>query len=85
MCTPWGVPSPNSTERFLNKVRPGDFFLDLRTSPAPARTWLDTPRPTRSIGTSYPERPHRIAPAASHDVLFHLRHVVPARLLSPPG
>ncbi|MBB6420869.1 hypothetical protein [Streptomyces sp. AK010] len=38
----------------------------------------------RGIGTSYPERPHRIAPADSHDALFHLRHVTSARLLSPP-
>ena len=45
-----GAPAPNSTERFLNLVRPGDFFLDLRTCPAPARTWLNTPRPTRRIG-----------------------------------
>ncbi|MFF8018553.1 erythromycin esterase family protein [Streptomyces sp. NPDC007929] len=79
-----GAPAPGSTERFLNQVRPDDFFLDLRTAPAPARAWLNTPRPTRSIGTSYPERPHQIAPADFHDVLFHLRHVTSARLLSPP-
>ncbi len=80
-----GAPPRHSTERFLDRVRPGDYLLDLRTSPPAARTWLHTPRPTRSIGTSYPERLHDIAPVASHDLLIHLHHVTPARLLAPPG
>ncbi|MFF8594827.1 erythromycin esterase family protein [Streptomyces sp. NPDC015220] len=80
-----GAPPRGSTERFLDRVRPGDFFMDLRTAPAEARAWLNTPRPTRSIGTSYPERPHEIAPTAFHDLLFHLHHVTPARLLAPPA
>ncbi|MFF9869506.1 erythromycin esterase family protein [Streptomyces sp. NPDC013953] len=79
-----GAPPPDSTERFLERVRPGDYLMDLRSSPAAARAWLNTPRPTRTIGTSYPERPHRVAPTASHDLLFHLHHVTPARLLAPP-
>ncbi|MEU5796911.1 erythromycin esterase family protein [Streptomyces sp. NPDC047813] len=80
-----GAPPQNSTERFLDRVRPGDYYMDLRTTPAAARAWLDTPRPTRNIGTSYPERLHDIAPAASYDLLFHLRHVTPAHLLAPPS
>ncbi|MER7482175.1 erythromycin esterase family protein [Streptomyces sp. NPDC126510] len=79
------TPPRNSTERFLDRVRPGDYLLDLRTSPPTARTWLNTPRPTRSIGTSYPERPHNIALTASHDLLLHLHHVTPAHLLVPPS
>ncbi|GAA1429176.1 hypothetical protein GCM10009601_43870 [Streptomyces thermospinosisporus] len=75
----------HSTERFLDRVRPGDYLMDLRTSPSPAHEWLSTPRPTRSIGTSYPERLHSIAPTASHDLLIHLHHVTPARLLAPPS
>ncbi|MEU7425609.1 erythromycin esterase family protein [Streptomyces sp. NPDC040750] len=79
-----GAPPRNSTERFLDRIRPGDYFMDLRTSPAPARAWLNTPRPTRSIGTSYPERLHAIAPTTFYDVLIHLHHVTPAHLLAPP-
>ncbi|MFD5054247.1 erythromycin esterase family protein [Streptomyces tendae] len=80
-----GAPPRNSTESFLDRVRPGDYLMDLRTSPPAARAWLSRPRPTRSIGTSYPERPHDIAPAASHDLLLHLHHVTPAHLLVPPS
>ncbi|NNJ06160.1 erythromycin esterase family protein [Streptomyces sp. PKU-MA01144] len=79
-----GAPPRGSTERFLNRVRPCDYLMDLRTTPAAARTWLNTPRPTLNIGTSYPERPHEVAPTASHDLLFHLHHVTPAHLLAPP-
>ncbi|GAA4081421.1 hypothetical protein [Streptomyces shaanxiensis] len=32
-------------------------------------------RPTRSIGTAYPDGPHDIALARSHDVLIHLHQV----------
>ncbi|MFJ6728075.1 erythromycin esterase family protein [Streptomyces sp. NPDC091281] len=80
-----GAPPRNSTERFLDRVRPGDYIMDLRTSPPAARAWLSRPRRTRSIGTSYPERPHDIAPAAAHDLLLHLHHVTPAHLLVPPS
>lgn len=79
-----GGPPKAGTEHLLDRVNRHDYLVDLRTVPEPARAWLDTPRPTRSIGTDYPEPAHRIAPARSHDVLIHLHHITPARLLAPP-
>ncbi|MYW60349.1 erythromycin esterase family protein, partial [Streptomyces sp. SID8370] len=50
----------------------------------PTRTWLSTPRPTRNIGTAYPEPPQKVAPAHSHDVVMHLHRVTGAGLLATP-
>ncbi|WP_052868544.1 erythromycin esterase family protein [Streptomyces niger] len=79
-----GGPAKDSTEHFLDRVRRTDYLVDLRTVSDSARDWLRTPRPTRSIGTDYPEPAHRIAPARSHDIVFHLHHLTPAHLLVTP-
>ncbi|MFJ8329964.1 erythromycin esterase family protein [Streptomyces sp. NPDC094437] len=74
----------NTTEHFLNSVTPTDYYLDLRTAPAPTSTWLSTPRPIRNIGTAYPESPQKVALARSHDVVVHLQRVTGAVLLATP-
>ncbi|MET7800734.1 erythromycin esterase family protein [Streptomyces decoyicus] len=79
-----GPAAQGSTEHLLDQVSPRDYAMDLRTVPEVARTWLATARPTRSIGTSYPEPVHPIALARSHDILIHLHRVRPARLLAVP-
>ncbi|MEU7660954.1 erythromycin esterase family protein [Streptomyces lincolnensis] len=75
-----GPPGPDSNERTLDRVRHRDHVLDLRTAGPPARDWLRQARPTRSIGTAYPELPDDIALARSHDVLIHLHSIGAARL-----
>ncbi|QNP74452.1 erythromycin esterase family protein [Streptomyces roseirectus] len=76
-----GPPAPGSNEETLDRVRHRNYLLDLRTTGAPARGWLHTARPTRSIGTAYPdEGPSDIALARAYDVLIHLREVAPAEL-----
>jgi len=75
-----GPAGPGSNERTLDQVRFTDYLVDLRTVGSPARAWLDKARPTRSIGTAYPEDPEDIALARSYDVLVHLHRVTAARL-----
>ncbi|MDO0909668.1 erythromycin esterase family protein [Streptomyces sp. DT2A-34] len=75
-----GPAGPGSNEGTLDRVRHRDYVLDLRTAAAPARDWLRQARPTRSIGTAYPDGPHDIALARSYDVLIHLHRVEAARL-----
>ncbi|KUO06684.1 erythromycin esterase family protein [Streptomyces caeruleatus] len=75
-----GPAGPDGNERTLDRVRHRDYVLDLRSVGAPAREWLRRARPTRGIGTAYPDGPHDIALARSHDVLIHLHQVRAARL-----
>ncbi|WP_328420246.1 erythromycin esterase family protein [Streptomyces sp. NBC_00443] len=76
-----GPAGPGTNERTLDRVaRHGDYVLDLRSVGSPADDWLRRARPTRSIGTAYPDGPHDIALARSYDVLIHLREVEAARL-----
>ncbi|GAA5705711.1 erythromycin esterase [Streptomyces avermitilis] len=75
-----GPAGPGTNERTLDRVRYRDYVLDLRRVAAPAREWLDRARPTRSIGTDYPDGPHDIALASTHDILIHLHRVEAARL-----
>ncbi|MEU0031540.1 erythromycin esterase family protein [Streptomyces sp. NPDC006335] len=75
-----GPAAPGSNERTLDRVRYRDYALDLRTVGSPARAWLHEARPTYRIGTAYPEGPHDVALARTHDVLIHLHRVVAARL-----
>ncbi|AZQ32624.1 erythromycin esterase family protein [Streptomyces cyaneochromogenes] len=70
-----GPAPPGGNERTLDRVRYRDYLLDLRSVGAPAGDWLRQARPTRSIGTAYPDGPHDIALARSHDVLIHLHQV----------
>ncbi|WP_048579045.1 erythromycin esterase family protein [Streptomyces viridochromogenes] len=75
-----GPAGPDGNERTLDRVRHRDYVLDLRSVGAPAHDWLRRARPTRSIGTAYPDGPHDIALARSYDVLIHLHQVGAARL-----
>jgi erythromycin esterase len=75
-----GPAAPGSNERTLDRVRYRDYALDLRTVGSPARAWLHEARPTYRIGTAYPDGPHDVALARTHDVLIHLHRVVAARL-----
>ncbi|MET8978356.1 erythromycin esterase family protein [Streptomyces sp. NPDC004539] len=80
-----GPPEPGGNEETLDRVRHQSYVLDLRTVGAPARAWLRAARPTRSIGTAYPDDgPSDVALARAHDVLIHL-HEVTAAVLSTPG
>ncbi|MET9831012.1 erythromycin esterase family protein [Streptomyces sp. NPDC006385] len=76
-----GPAGHGSNEATLDRVRHRDYVVDLRTVPPPARTWVREARPTRSIGTAYPEPEYDTALARSHDVLIHLHSVAAARLL----
>lgn len=75
-----GPAGPGSNERTLDRVRHRDYVLDLRSVGSPAHEWLGRARPTRSIGTAYPDGPDDIALARSYDVLVHLHRVEAARL-----
>ncbi|MDO0938644.1 erythromycin esterase family protein [Streptomyces sp. DG2A-72] len=70
-----GPAGPGSNERTLDRVRHRDYVVDLRSVGSPARAWLAKARPTRTIGTAYPDGPHDIALSRSHDVLIHLHEV----------
>ncbi|MFF6808667.1 erythromycin esterase family protein [Streptomyces sp. NPDC012403] len=75
------APAPaGHNEHTLDRVRPRDFVIDLRTAPPAARTWLAAARPTRSYGLYWsPEDPH-IALGRSYDILIHLHEVQAAHL-----
>ncbi|MET7733635.1 erythromycin esterase family protein [Streptomyces sp. NPDC005402] len=75
-----GPAAEGSNERVLDRVRYRDYALDLRTVGSPARAWLRERRPTYRIGTAYPDGPHDVALARTHDVLIHLHRVEAARL-----
>ncbi|MFG2653112.1 erythromycin esterase family protein [Streptomyces sp. NPDC048436] len=73
-----GAATRGMNEYTLDKVRHDDYFLDMRTAPAPARKWLGKGRLTQSIGTAYPDGPYKIQLAPSHDILVHLHRVTAA-------
>ncbi|KOG41756.1 erythromycin esterase family protein [Streptomyces resistomycificus] len=75
-----GPAGPGSNERTLDRVGHRDYVLDLRVTGSPAGEWLRRARPTRGIGTAYPDGPYDIALARSYDVLVHLHEVAAARL-----
>ncbi|MEW2579263.1 erythromycin esterase family protein [Streptomyces syringium] len=76
-----GPADPGSNEHTLDKVPYRDFALDLRTAPAEARAWLKVQRPTRNLGTVYPQRDFMTALAEGYDLLIHLHRVRAAELL----
>ena len=76
-----GPAKAGNNEHTLHRVRPQDYFLDMRTAPAPARTWLDQARPTRSIGTDYPDPEHMVTLGQTYDVLIHLHRIKASDLL----
>ncbi|RSN56093.1 erythromycin esterase [Amycolatopsis sp. WAC 04182] len=69
-----------SNEHALDQVRFEDFYLDVRTAPPSARAWLDTARPTRTIGTQFPVDPATVSLGRSYDVVIHLHDVRQAEL-----
>ncbi|MBG0850737.1 erythromycin esterase family protein [Streptomyces spinoverrucosus] len=76
-----GPAGPGTNERTLDRVRYRDYVVDLRSVGAPAHDWLRRARPTRTVGTAYPDGPYDIALGRNHDVLIHLHRVEAARLL----
>ncbi|WP_347235216.1 erythromycin esterase family protein [Streptomyces malaysiensis] len=75
-----GPAGPGTNEQTLDRVHLRDYVVDLRSVGSPAREWLTRARPTRIIGTDYPDGPYDIALAPTHDVLIHLHRVTAARL-----
>ncbi|MGW7275249.1 erythromycin esterase family protein [Streptomyces sp. NPDC054864] len=73
-----GAATRGMNEYTLDKVRHDDYFLDMRTAPATARKWLEKGRMTKSIGTAFPDGPHTIRLAPTHDILIHLHRVTAA-------
>jgi erythromycin esterase len=76
-----GPAGAGSNEYVLDKVALRDYLLDMRSAPAAARAWLAEPRPTRSIGTAWPQPDRPIALGRTHDILIHLHRVRAAHLL----
>ncbi|WP_037825969.1 erythromycin esterase family protein [Streptomyces sp. NRRL B-1347] len=71
-----GPSAPGTNEHTLDRVRHRDYYADLRTSPATARRWLGTARPTHSVGTQYPnDKTPEVAISKAYDVLVHLHTV----------
>ncbi|MFJ8545125.1 erythromycin esterase family protein [Streptomyces sp. NPDC093586] len=74
-------PAAGSVEYTLDRVGHRDWYLDLRTAPPAVRTWLDTPRPKREIGTHWPRDPDQVDLLRSADAVVYLREIRPSRLL----
>lgn len=55
-----GPPAAGSVEQTRDRVSHRNCYLDLRTAPPAARTWLDAPRPKRGIGTPWPRDPDQV-------------------------
>ena len=77
---------PEHNEHTLDKVKYDDYLLDMRTAPADARDWLDSPRKTFAIGGSIdPGDPSAaefdVALGKSYDLLVHLDEVRAAKRL----
>ncbi|MFH8610598.1 erythromycin esterase family protein [Streptomyces sp. NPDC018029] len=79
--SPWNkvtVPpaTPDMQEYTLDQVHHRDYYVDLRTLPAAARSWLDTPRPVYDAGSSFKNDPlPTLAVKKAYDVLIHLHRV----------
>ncbi|MFE0424577.1 erythromycin esterase family protein [Streptomyces sp. NPDC058953] len=72
-----GAAAPGTNEHTLDRVRHRDFYADLRAAAPTARRWLDTARPTRSIGTGFDDGYplFDLALGRAFDVLIHLHAV----------
>nr|BFD87201.1 hypothetical protein StreXyl84_66020 [Streptomyces sp. Xyl84] len=67
---------PGMHEYTLDQVGYRDFYVDLRTAPANARTWLDRPRPVYDAGSTFTADPlPALAVGRAYDVLVHLHRV----------
>jgi erythromycin esterase len=75
------APAPQGhNEHTLDRVRHGDFILDIRTAPAAIRDWLTVARPTRSFGLYWSSDDPQTALGRSYDILIHLHQVAAAHL-----
>ncbi|MFE7814297.1 erythromycin esterase family protein [Streptomyces sp. NPDC057433] len=70
-----------SVEHTLDRVSHRNWYLDLRTAPPAARTWLNAPRPKREIGTDFPPPGDQVHLLRSADLVVHLHEIRPSRLL----
>jgi erythromycin esterase len=77
-----GPAETGSNEYVLSQVRHRNYVMDLRDVTGPAGTWLDGSRPTRGIGTGFPDPPSDISLRQSFDILIHLDTVRATRFLS---
>ncbi|MET7275440.1 erythromycin esterase family protein [Streptomyces flaveolus] len=78
-----GPAAPGTAEHTLDRVRYRDYLVDLRATPAAARTWLAAPHTVKNIGATYPgiaDAP-QIRLAQTHDVVIHLQRVEAAHML----
>ncbi|GGU02232.1 MULTISPECIES: erythromycin esterase family protein [Streptomyces] len=67
---------PGMNEHTLDRVRYRDFYLDLRTAPVAARTWLDRARPVYDAGSTFtPDPLPTLALSRAYDILIHLHRV----------
>ncbi|MFG3533217.1 erythromycin esterase family protein [Streptomyces sp. NPDC047917] len=80
-----GAAAPGTNEHTLDQVRHRDYYADLRTAAPAARDWLDTARPTRSIGTLFNDHYplYDLALGRAFDALVHLHGVREADLPRP--
>ncbi|WP_433336614.1 erythromycin esterase family protein [Spirillospora sp. CA-294931] len=76
-----GPPEKGSNEETLDRSRHRDYLLDMRTAPPVLRDWLARTRPTRDIGSDYPDELRPVALGTFYDVLIHLHRISPASLL----
>ncbi|MFJ6518183.1 erythromycin esterase family protein [Streptomyces filamentosus] len=78
-----GPAAPGTAEHTLDRVRYRDFVVDLRNTPAAARTWLAAPHTVKNIGATYPgiaDAP-QIRLSESYDAVIHLQQVEAAHML----
>ncbi|MFF5705547.1 erythromycin esterase family protein [Streptomyces sp. NPDC012794] len=67
---------PGMNEHTLDQLGYRDFYLDLRTAPAPARAWLDRARPVYDAGSTFtPDPLPTLALGRAYDILVHLHRV----------
>ncbi|MGW0590112.1 erythromycin esterase family protein [Streptosporangium sp. NPDC002607] len=77
-----GPPEKGGNNHALSRVSPSDYFLDMRTTSASARAWLDRPRRTRDAGRLWPEPERMVSLGKSYDALIYLHETTAARPLS---
>lgn len=65
-------PPPGSIDALVGPLDDRSFLLDLRTAPAPVKSWIERRNPTISVAGDFSFRP------GAFDVLFYLHEVTPA-------
>ena len=69
---PMPPPAPGSIGALVGTLDDRSFSLDLRTAPAPVKSWIERRNPTISAPGDFSFRP------GAFDVLFYLHEVTPA-------